>query len=266
MPKGKKAKAKKGVKSPHIKKSKKPVCFYTIAFGSEHVDYAKKMRNSLQKFHPDIPHFFVGEQQVEPYLKTHKDNKYRLYALFGAQLAKEYELVIQIDNDSIVTGDLSHIIEDKSYDVGCVLNNNLIDPKLKVWDIDPSFYVNAGFVAIRGERPWAWWNKLNSGGWFSKYQFREQDMLNIMVHYGDLNCKIFDFSNSWHGLIHKGQWDKFVLKDGKVVLPKTPGVCEEDKIIKIIHWAGGNVPKMNVWPHFKEDVAKHLTTLMEDKK
>ena len=203
---------------------KKPVCFFTIAYGEPHIkEYAKKMRNSLDKFHPDIPHFFMGDEETKDILKAHPLNKHRMYPIFGAKLAEEYELVIQIDNDCIVTGNLDHIINDKSYEVGGVLNNNLIDPKLtvrkktgEVLDIQPEYYMNAGFIAIRGERPWNWWLKLCSSNFFMNYQFIEQDMLNIMCHYGDLRVKIFDFSKYWHGLVHKGQWHKFILKEDKI--------------------------------------------------
>lgn len=254
----------------HIDKEstkKKPVCFFTVAYGPKYIkEYAQMMSNSLKKFHPDIPHHFITDKDVEPVLKADRNNGPRLYAMFGQQLSKEYELVINIDNDSIVTGDLNHIINDKSYDIGCVLNNNLVEPNLTVWDIDPNYYVNAGFVAIRGERPWKWWNKLNMSHWFTKYRFREQDMLNIMVYYGDLNAKVFDFSNKWHGLVSKGQWDKFILKDDKIILPKIEGVCGEDKEIKIIHFAGGSTPKMNYHVHFKEPVVKRLDYLVGETK
>lgn len=254
---------KKKARATHIKK--KPVCFFTVAYGEEHLKYAKKLHNSLQKFHKDIPHILVGDKDVEAILKTDPNNKYRLYAMFGQEIAKTFELVINIDNDSIVTGDLGHILNDTTYDVGGVLNNNLIDPPLRVFDIEPEFYLNAGLVAIRGERPWQWWNRLNHQKWFTKHKFREQDTLNIMFHYGDLRTKVFDFSDKWHGLIHKGQWGKFVLKDGKLILPKTKGVCIKDQEIKVIHWAGGNVKKLNVHPFFTPKVADYLTKLMEVK-
>jgi len=223
------------------------------------------MRNSLKKFHPDIPHIIIGKDKFEAAVRADPLNRLRTYALFGEPLSKEYDLVMGIDADCIVTGDLSHIIDDKTYDVGCVLNNNLVDPKLVVWDVSPDFYVNCGFMAIRGERPWSWWNKLNHGSWLPKYQFIEQDMLNIMVHYGDLNCKIFDLSNKWHGLINMGQWNKMVMRDGKLILPKTGGVCEEDKDIKIIHWAGGpSRKKMNYHVFFNKEVCKYLDYLTKD--
>lgn len=241
----------------------KPVCFFTIA-DDRNKPYADKMLNSLRKFHPDISHVLIGQKELDKLQDPQKF--YRSYALFGERLSKEYELVINIDADSIVCGDLSHIIEDKSYEIGGVLNNNLVDPKISIFNIPYPFYVNAGFVAARSQRFWSWWAKLNYTPYFDQFQFREQDMLNIIFHYGDFKTKIFDVSDKFHGLISKGQWHKFQLRDEKIILPAEEGICDEDKEIKIIHFAGGNVPKMNVYAHFKEPVANKLVYLMSEAK
>ena len=239
------------------------VCFFTIASGGENMRYAKMMANSLKKFHPDIPHV------IKPFEQIHN---FRVYATVGKELAKEYDLVINIDNDSIVTGSLDHIINDDTYDVGGVLNNNLIDPKLAIFDTPAELYINAGLVAIRGTRPWEWWNKLNYSSHWDKFKFREQDMLNIMIHYGDLKVKMFDHSDNWHGLISKGRWDKIVLKDDKLIMPKEVikeyneagyKFEEKDKEIKVVHFAGGSVPKMNYFVHFTKDVADRINYLVK---
>lgn len=91
-------------------------------------------------------------------------------------------------------------------------------------------------------------------------------MLNIIFHYGDLKTKIFDHSDNWHGLVHKGQWHKMVLKGDELVLPKEKDVCDKDKTIKIIHWAGGQIPKMNYWVHFQKPVAEWLDKLVGEAK
>lgn len=237
-------------------------CFFTIASEGENMRYAKMMANSLKKFHPDIPLI------IRPFEAIHN---FRVYAMNGQQLAKEYDLVINIDNDSIVTGSLDHIINDESYDVAGVLNNNLIDPRLQMWDTPSQLYINAGFVAVRGKRPWDWWANLNTSLHWDKYQFREQDMLNIMFHYGDMKVKSLDFSPMWHGLISKGRWDKLTLQGEKIVMPKEVvseyvkagfPVVEEDKEIKVIHWAGGQTPKMNYFVTFPKEVADRLHYLV----
>ena len=242
------------------------VCFYTIA-DAKNIGYANIMHNSLMKFHPDIPHFiFTGKD-----LEWTQDPKkfYRMYAKFGEQLSKEYELVMQIDADSIVTGSLDHIINDKTFEVGGVLNNNTIDPKINIFVIPPDVYINAGFIAVRSQRFWKWWNKLNYTTYFDMMQFVEQDTLNLIFHLGDLKSKIFDMSKNWHGLISKGLWNKLEMKGDEIVLPESlteDNVRREEKIIKIIHFAGGNVPKMNVDTYFRPEVVKRLKFLMEETK
>jgi hypothetical protein len=246
-----------------FRKEKMKTCFFTIA-DNNNLKYANMAINSLKKFHPDIPHFLFGQEGIDKILDPHKF--YRMYAQFGERLSKDYDLVCNLDADSIVTGSLDHIINDESFELGGVLNNNKIDPPISLFDIPSPLYINAGFVAVRSPRVWNWWNKLNFSSNFDKHQYREQDMLNIIFHYGDFRTKIFDFSEKWHGLIHKGQWNKFVLKDGQLILPKTEGICDEDKEIKIIHWAGGNVPKMNYHVYFTPEVVSYLDSLVKGDK
>jgi len=175
-------------------------------------------------------------------------------------------LVMQIDADCIVCGSLDHIINDESYEVGGVLNNNTIDPPVGIFLVPPEFYVNAGFLAVRSQRFWKWWNKLNYTPYFNQIQYVEQDMLNMIFHFGDLKTKIFDMSQNWHGLVSKGFWNKFEMKGDDIVLPEetdNENIKREEKAIKIIHWAGGNVPKFNFRISFKPEVVKRLQYLTE---
>jgi hypothetical protein len=244
---------------------KKPICAFTVAYGrAENLMYAGMMVNSIKKFHHNIPVIVFSDEDVE---KIKDPNKtFRMYATFGKELSKEYEAVIQIDSDSIITGSLNHIFDDHKTQLASPCNNNLIDPRLVIHDIPDQVYVNAGLVYARGERFWNWWDELNHRIYFQHYRFGEQDTLNLIFHYGDLKSKLmdFDYGNNWHGLIHKGQWHKFILRGKDIVLPKEDGVCDADKTIKVIHWAGGPVPKMNFHTYFREDVVKRLQELISD--
>jgi len=243
------------------------ICAFTVAYGRpENLIYAGMMINSFKRFHPEIPVVLFSDDDVNAI--TEPGKTYRMYAMFGKRLATQYEAVVQIDSDSIVTGDLHHLFNDNKVQLACPLNNNLIDPQLMIHDIPPQVYVNAGFVYAKGERFWNWWDELNHRVYFNNYRFGEQDTLNIIFHYGDLKSKLldFDYGPNWHGLVHKGQWNKMIMRGDQLVLPKTEGVCNEDKIIKVIHWAGGQIPKMNFYPFFNDDVIKRLQDLTSDKK
>ena len=75
----------------------------------------------------------------------------------------------------------------------------------------------------------------------------------------------YDYRPNCHGHIHKGQWHKFVMRGKDIVLPKEQGVCDEDKKIKAIHWAGGQIPKMNFHTYFNQEVVKRLEELTSDR-
>jgi hypothetical protein len=103
---------------------------------------------------------------------------------------------------------------------------------------------------------------------FDKYQFREQDLLNILVFYGDYKVKFLDASDKFHGLASKGYWPMIKMKGDKLILPtNAEWPTDGDKEICVLHWAGGNMPnKMNYRLHFKPDVVKRLDYLVSDKK
>lgn len=246
--------------------TKKKLCVFTVAYGrAENLMYAGMMINSFKYFHPEVPVIVFSDEDVNKIQDPHKT--YRMYATFGKELSKEYEAVMQLDADSIVTGTLNHIFDDNKTKLACPNNNNLIDPLLMIHDIPHQVYVNAGMVFARGERFWNWWEELNHRIYFNNYRFGEQDTLNMIFHYGDMKSKLmdYDYGNRWHGLISKGNWHRIVLRNKELVLPKTNGVCNEDKIIKVIHFAGGQIPKMNFHTFFSEEVIKRLEELTRDK-
>jgi len=243
------------------------VVFFTIAGDPVNLGYAQKMEKSFHHFHPDIRLEIFGEEEIK---KANDPNIfYRATPLYGRILLEKYPLVIKIDADSVVTGKLDHIIDDKTYDVGCVLNWNRVDPPrynfpLTVWDIPMQDYMNCGFVAMRS-LPFVnqWW-RLCLNPKFFNYRFREQDLLNIMYHYGDYSVKCFDHSNQWHGLVSKGEWLNFEKRGEEIFLPIVDKYPDAEKKIKVIHFAGGEIPdKMNFRKYFKGDVMQYLIDLTE---
>lgn len=242
--------------------SKKPVVFFTIA-DKNNIEYANKMAKSLKKFHPDIPLKIYDQKELDSINDQHKF--YRATPLFARELIKEYGLVVKIDADSIVTGDLSNVLIDEGYDIGCVYNNNRVDPPISIYDIPPKYYVNCGFVAMRSEEAIEHWWKLCQKPFFFMHKYREQDMLNILYHFGNYRTKMLDDGNDWYGLISKGEWLNLKRVDSHLVLPPTNGYPKETKTIKVLHVAGGNVPnKMNFHIRFKEDIAKYLEELTNE--
>ncbi len=234
------------------------IAFYCPS-DSNHEDEFQKMANSLKKFHPDIPLIRWNDEKI----KAENDPNffYRAGPIIARQL-KEYDTLIKIDSDTIITGDLSELWEGE-FDVAVVNNSNPVDHKnypYQLWDIHPFAYVNAGLVVLKSKRFIEHWYNLCQSGHFQAYQMREQDLLNIMIHYGDYKVKRLDEGDSFYGLASKGFWPQIVLKDDKLFLPKgEDGWPDKDKWIKAIHFAGGNDPnKFNLAIKFQPEIVKKL--------
>jgi len=249
---------------------KKPKVFFTVA-DDKNMPYATKMINSLRKFH--------SEEELPVVIYTEKEvgdptNFYRQKAMFARELINEYDLVIGADADQIITGPLDYLFEG-DYDMGGVLNFSRVDVQkygvVTTLDIAPQAYFNCGLVAMKSKQFVDHWWALCNSYHFNNYQYREQDLMNIMIHYGHYKIKCFDHADpetgysAWHGLLSKGEWHRMILKDGKLVLPagddKYP---DHDKEIKVMHFAGGqnNPEKMNYRLFCSEEVISHLDGLI----
>jgi hypothetical protein len=250
---------------------KKKVIAFTIA-DKKNMPYALMMQNSLRKFHTEeeVPLIIYDEATMDQVVQPEK--YYLATPLFAKELLKEYDLVIKIDADTIITHDLNHIINDDSYDVGTVLNWNRTDPQIYgeigLATILPQEYMNNGFVALRSRAFVEHWWKLCNSVHFPRMPYREQGFLNILYHYGEYKVTCFDFTDKWHGLISKGEWNKMILKDGKLILPQNEdGYPTEDITIIAIHWAGGgNEKKMNYRIHFNDEVVEWFDKLTSQQK
>lgn len=243
---------------------KKRVVFFTIA-DEKNMEYATKMANSFKHFHPDIPLEIISGEVLAGALERDPAFFYRATPIIASQLIKDYEVVVKIDADSIVTGSLNEAWEG-DFDVKCVLNSNPREFKkyqVSTWDIHPIYeYLNCGFVSMKSEKFINHWHKICYSNHFDNYQMREQDLMNIILHYGDYKVEILDNGDSFWGLSSKRYWSQFELKDDKLILPANKEWNKIDKYIKVIHAAGGNNPnKFNFNIQFKPEVAKFLTNL-----
>ena len=242
----------------------------TIAFtisDNNNLKYYEMLKNSWAKWHPDIELKLYGEEEI----KVSGDPMffYRATPRIGRELLKEYDTVIKIDADSIITADLSHTWEGE-FNVGVVQNSNPREMKtypVGVWDIVPLMYVNCGYVVMKSAPFVEHWWALCTSYHFNNYQMKEQDLLNIMVHYCGYPVKYLDSGEKWHGLAVKGYGPKVIFKDGNLILPKDEEWPQSgDKQVCIYHFAGGNDPtKGNYHTIFQPEVVKHLDYLTNEK-
>lgn len=251
---------------------KKAVAF-TI-FDDNNAKFLPAFENSLRHFHKEdeLPLVKIDQKELSKWGDPEKFYKATPY--YALPLLKDYELVIKLDVDQIITYPLTHIIEDKSYDVGTVLNSNPREFKkwmVQVWDVLPANYMNCGFVAMRSSEFVAHWMMLCNKPNIKNYAYREQDILNILYYYGNYNMKCFDYSDKFHGLASNSYWPEIELRDDKLVLPQTKDNTgtwppDREKIIVSLHFAEGQMniaQKGNYRTKVKEDVALWLDKLIK---
>ncbi len=250
---------------------KKKVIAFTIADNNPiNQKLLKGFINSLRKFHneEELPLQIIDQARLD---KINDPAKfYRMTPMIARTLIREYDTIIKFDCDSIVLGKLNRLWEEYPHDIACVLNGNPKEPAYQVWDIAPQDYLNCGLVVMNSpEFVYHWWELCNTPH-FNVYQFREQDLMNILFYYGGYDAFCLDRGDEWFGLVAKGwyQWveldkDKnFVLKKGDRIWPQ-----DGDKIIKVVHFAGGQDPiKGNYKTMFTPEVYKYIDYLVGDKK
>lgn len=258
---------------------KKHCVFFVREIGYKYKETSKHLINSLNKFHPDIPVKIYTEYDLQKYninLETKVAGLTTFIPLFAKELIQEYELVISLDSDQIILGDLNYIINQRhTYDMGMVENLNKIDPLnfaiASLPGIPPNEYYNLGLVALTSETAIDHLLRLCNSKYCDRFIYRDQDIFNIVAHFGNYRVKNFDAYDykggyfAWHGLKAKGEGVRMKLVNGKVILPKDNDYPARDTLIKAYHWAGGNKEsKMNFYTHFKDDMQNYIEWLVSD--
>ena len=259
---------------------------FFIPADNNNLKYANMLANSLKKFHPSEEIILFNEDQVKATGDPHF--WYRATPALAKTLFDQgFDEVCKLDADTVITGNLDHIWEG-DFDVAVVNNSNPREDKVypvRLWNINPMAYVNCGFVVMKSKQFVDHWMGLCYSEHFQFYQYKEQDLLNIMVFYqsklvgGNYKVRFLDKSDKWHGLISKGYWPEITINTTHTCTEK---ICshnfqpelilrrneewpiDQDKKIVAIHFAGGNQPgKMNFKLHFKPEVVKRLEELVK---
>ena len=252
---------------------KKSICVFVIA-DKKNLPYAKTMLKTFRKFH-DWPVILITDEEdkanlpenvIVKDLNLYKQDKaffYRATPIIAEPLLDEYECVVKIDADSLILGDLSYVLETKDYDCATVVNWNRWDekfyPLVQGWGIFAPEYFNCGFVALRSKKFAHHWKMLCFTQQFDRLQYREQDLLNALCYFGNYNVRCLDHPDkpagmvAWWGMIGKGEWNRAVVKDGKIIVPQGFGSTPfppTDVEIKVAHMGGGSDAKKDNWGAF----------------
>lgn len=239
---------------------------------------SKNFINSIRKFHDE------KELPIKEVKRTDKQEwvddphfYFRAKGLIAKEFINDYELVIVADSDQICLGSLDYVLNSSGWDVGTVLNWNRTDPNIyglvSVFNIDPRKYFNAGLIAFRNNDVVDHLVHMCNSPYFHSLQYREQDILNIILHFGMYKVNCFDTEdtlsgyNAWHGLIAKGEGLRMKkINNDVVLLPDEGGYPIKPTFIKMFHWAGGSHENKNHRLSFNEEMIEYIDYLISEEK
>ena len=247
----------------------------------------ENLTNSISYFHPEIDHHIASytiSKDEQLLLGSHTEAARRGVGSFNMaptclEFADDYDMVIHIDGDAVVVGDLNEMILSDADVIGTLNNNVLgkaganaaITTELMKYDEENNTYIptggmvptdawlNAGIIAANNKQFWQSWHDLNMTVCkrLKDYNMQrlpapfgdENDTLNVVFHSGKFSTYIVDvpennvaynISNAW-GDEPFSHWDswKSLYMKENKVYLNNP-VSGEPCQIKILHQAGGD--------------------------
>ena len=238
----------------------------------DYVDYIglNELKRSFKHFHPDVD-FFVFDtkmtneaKQKDPWL-----NNVWMMPPSCLPFVEDYDMVVHIDGDCVVTGPMTELFESEEDVIGVRNNNSLgkasCHTGITIMHIPPygdgqyipvQNFINAGLIASNNKQFWYEWHDLNRQAKRFKDEVNpyahgigdEQDTLNQIFHSDRYTSKIIDamgtglsygLCNTWGENSHWESWSQIYLKDEALYLddPKTG----DPMCIKVMHQAGGSL-------------------------
>lgn len=208
--------------------------------------------NSFKRFHPDIPLVVFRQDMIDKVFNEKKINFFNAKPTFAKLLTDKYDLLVNIDADTIVLDRLTEVF-DEEYDVGGAWNHN--DYEDAAFEkITAEMYVQAGLVASSRKEFWDIWEKANARADY--YIRKENDILNLVWYEDPVVSKmkrvIFDKDKNYLGCKSLNREQEFSM-DGKKVM------CRGEQV-KAYHWAkGGKLPKLQFHRlPFPEEVRNYM--------
>ena len=205
---------------------------------------ARRVKNSFDKFHHEVPFFIYDANDEARILGEVKDSTsackaFEIRPRLMSLLLKDYDRVIYLDADTVVTGPLNEMMEGE-YDVYGSLN------------IGEETYLNAGVSACMSKDFCDEWTELMykpNGGKSNQVHF------NDLINSGRYTSTILDEENVYYNERSREHWKGLKVTD--------KGMFCNERQVKVLHWAGG-VPRMEEKlssSDFSQEVRKALDGL-----
>jgi hypothetical protein len=210
--------------------------------------------NSFKRFHPDIDLAVIRQSTVDKLFKEKDIDWYNAKPYIAEMFFNDYDLVVNMDADHVVTGRMSEIFDNVDYDVAGPWNFN--DYENASFDnITEEMYIQGGMIASTSKDFWWKWQEMNRDA--RKYKRRENDVMNLVIYNAmpELKLKIVDKDKDYYGCKSLGREPEWYIEDDKLM-------CRGEQIFAYHFARGGVFPKndfMNM--PLKDDVKKWLMDL-----
>jgi len=231
----------------------------------------EKLANSIKYFHPEVDHVIVDTKMTNDIYEKYSPWMKPIWMIAPTCLPyiDDYDMVIHLDADAVVTGPMTELFECDADVIG-VRNNNSFNKAgahsgITITHLEPfgdgsqipmQGFINAGLVAANNKEFWKDWHDVNQQSAKIKetnpYAHGigdENDTLNQIFHSSSYTSKIIDeqgsgvsygLSNVW-GMDnnHWESWLQIYVKDDRLYLDDP--VTGESMCIKVLHQAGGGL-------------------------
>lgn len=249
--------------------------FYTIISDSHYAGCrTDEFIASFKHFHPDIELIIFAQEAIDYHFGRNEHlNFYNCKAYFAKLLYHEYDLVVNIDADHLILGELKSILQG-DYDVACPANYNVFsNASLKIIStgnqtttfVSDLNYFQGGLIASTSKHFWDAYDYASMKHSHSLH-YKENDVLNLIltlcnfkVKYldGDANFKSNEF-HSYYGCASLGQEHLAVVDNGQIKINGKPVIA--------YHFARAGINKPPVGSLFKKEVTEFIySTIVKQK-
>lgn len=215
----------------------KKVCFTCVEDRLYYPEGTHIFINSFRRFHPDIDLVVFRSDVVDKLFKDKGLNWYNAKPYFAQLLEDKYDLIVNMDADTVVTGRMVEVFDKVDYDVAMPWNLNDYE-NASFEDITAEMYLQAGLVASTSHKFWATWREANKDA--MKYIRKENDIVNLVIYkqMPELKLKILDKEKDYYGCKSLGREKEFYIKDDKLM-------CRDEQVLAYHFARGGQFPKLD---------------------
>jgi len=209
--------------------------------------------NSSKRFHPDIDLAIIRQDIVDKVFKEQGVTWYNAKPNF-AEMFFDYDLIVNMDADHVVTGRMTEIFDNVDYDVAGPWNYNDYENS-SFENITEKMYIQGGMIASTSKVFWLKWKDINRN--YLKYKRRENDVMNLVIYnyMPQLKLKIVDKDKDYYGCKSLGREPEFYIENDKLM-------CRGEQILAYHFARGGVFPKLDFNSMaLQDDVKKWLNDL-----